>query len=115
LLILEVVTMSNRTSLGVMFLGTLVLSWTLVTAAIGLAIWSDRETSLTRLATWASLWLFTVVAPTLNAFAVHRSLAELAVSEAGGTPIDQLARLRPVLLLTANMAVLSAFALIFGR
>ena len=107
--------MSNRTPLGVMFLGTLVLSWTLVTAAIGLAIWSDRGASLTRLATWASLWLFTVVAPTLNAFAVHRSLAGLSGGDAEGTSIDQLVRLRPVLLLTANMAALSAFSLIFGR
>jgi hypothetical protein len=107
--------MNNRNSLGVMFVGTLVLSWTLVTTAIGLAAWSDRDGSWTRLATWGSLWLFTVVAPTLNAFAVHRSLAELVGRDADRTPIDQLARLRPVLLLTANMALLSAFALILGR
>jgi hypothetical protein len=107
--------MNNRNSLGVMFIGTLVLSWALVTTAIGLAAWADRDASWTRLATWGSLWLFTVVAPTLNAFAVHRSLAELAPRDADRTPIDQLAQLRPVLLLTANMALLSAFALILGR
>ena len=107
--------MEKRIPYGVVFLATLVLSWTLVTAAIGLAIWSDRHTSPMRVATWASLWIFTVVAPTLNAFAVHRSVGALADPGIADSPANRLARLRPVLLLTANMALLSAFALIFGR
>jgi hypothetical protein len=105
----------KRIPYGVMFLATLVLSWALVTAVIGLAIWSDRDASPTRLATWASLWAFTVLAPTLNAFAVHRSIAELTDAETADQSTDRLVRLRPVLLLTANMALLSAFALIFGH
>jgi len=107
--------MEKRIPYGVMFLATLTLSWTLVTAAIGLAIWSERGASALRLATWASLWLFTVLTPTLNAFAVHRSAAALADPAIADSTADRLARLRPVLLLTANMALLSAFALIFGR
>ena len=104
--------MGNRAPLGVMFLLTLVLSWTLVTTAIGMAIWSDRDASLVRLATWVSLWLFSVVVPTLNALALHRSLQHSSDSR---PPADQLLRLPSVLLLTANMALLSAFALILGR
>ena len=108
--------MGNRIPFGVTFLGTLVLSWMVVTAAIVLAIWSDRDASATRLATWASLWLFTVVAPTLNALAVHRSLQDLrAGDETDRSAFDRLASLRSVLLLSANMALLSAFALILGR
>src|SRR5689334_16544308 len=106
--------MEKRIPYGVMFLATLVLSWTLVTAAIGLAIWSERHSSPVRIATWASLWIFTVLAPTLNAFAVHRSVAALTDPGTDDLPADRLAQLRTVLLLTANMAVLSAFALIFG-
>jgi len=105
--------MSRRIPLGVTFLLAIVLSWSLVTAAIGLAMWSDRNASVVRLGTWASLWVFTVVVPTLNALALHRALAAPGV--AGVTPIQQLARLRPILLLSANMALLSAFALIFGH
>jgi hypothetical protein len=106
----------NRIPFGVTFLGTLVLSWMFVTATIGLAIWSDRDASATRLATWASLWLFSVVVPTLNALAVHQSLHYLrAGSETDATAFGRLSSLRSVLLLSANMALLSAFALILGR
>ena len=108
--------MGNRTPFGATFLGTLVLSWTLVTVAIVLAIWSDRDAGAIRLSTWVSLWLFTVLVPTLNAFTVHRSLSELrAVSGTDTSALARLAALRHVLLLSANMALLSAFALILGR
>jgi hypothetical protein len=105
----------KRIPSGVLFLATLVLSWTLVTAAIGMAVWSERNASTVRLATWMSLWTFTVLAPTLNAFAIHRSVAALTNPGTADSPADRLARLPTVVLLTANMAVLSAFALIFGR
>ena len=107
--------MGKRIPYGLMFLATLALSWTLVTTAVGLAIWSERDTSWLRLATWASLWLFTVLVPTLNALAIHRSIAALADPGTTDSPADRLARLRPMLLLAANMALLSAFALIFGH
>ena len=99
----------SRSSAGIAFLATLLLSWTLVTGVIGVAIWVEREKSFIRLATWLSLWAFSVLGPTLNALAIHRSLENPAAS------VDQLARLRPFLLLYANMVVLSAFALIFGH
>ena len=107
--------MEKRIPYGVVFLATLVLSWTLVTAAIGLAIWSEHDTSPIRLATWASLWLFIVLMPTLNALTVHRSVVMLTDPEIHDSSAIRLTRLRPVLLLTANMALLSAFALLFGR
>lgn len=109
-------TIRTRISIGAMFALTLALSWTLVTVAVALAIWSDRHAGFLRVATWASLWAFTVVVPTLNAFAIHRAVGELTNGTA--TPAvstERLAQLRPVLLLSANMALLSAFALIFGR
>lgn len=107
--------MVKRIPYGVMFLTTLVLSWTLVTTAIGLAMWAERDTSVLRLATWVSLWLFTVLAPTLNAFAVHRSVVGLRHPETADSSAARLTRLPPALLLTANMALLSAFALMWGR
>ena len=107
--------MGKRIPFGVVFLATLVLSWTLVTVAIGLAMWSERSAQPIRLATWLSLWVFTVLAPTLNAFVIHRSMGALPDPGTADSPAQRLARLRPVLLLTANMAMLSAFALIFDR
>jgi len=99
--------------IGVMFGFALLLSWTLMTAGVALAIWSERPASAARLGTWMSLWAFTVLTPTLSALSLHRSIARLS------TPVDhpsmaELARLRPFLLLSANMALLSACALIFG-
>jgi hypothetical protein len=109
-------TIRKRIPLGVTFTATLVLSWTLITVAIGFAMYSDRNAPWTRLATWASLWLFSVLVPTTNAFAVHRAAADLLDrAQSGMAAADVLIRLRPVLLLTASMAVLSAFALILGR
>jgi hypothetical protein len=108
-------TIRTRISIGVIFALTLVLSWTLVTVAVALAIWSDRHAGFLRVATWASLWAFTVVVPTLNAFAIHRAVGELTNGTAPAASAERLAQLRPLLLLSANMALLSAFALIFGR
>ena len=106
----------NSYPLGLVFGGTLVLSWTLITLGVALAIWSDRHASVVRLATWASLWTFAVLAPTLSAVAIHRSIGRFAESGiADDSSIAELARLRPLLLLFANMTVLSACALVFGR
>jgi hypothetical protein len=100
--------------LGVMFGTSLLLSWTLMTAGVALAMWSDRTESAVRLGTWMSLWAFTVLTPTLSALSLHRSIARL--SAAGDDPsLAELARLRSFLLLSANMALLSACALVFDR
>jgi hypothetical protein len=106
-----------RHRLGTMMFGfALMLSWTLPTTGIAFVIWTERAGSLVRMATWISLWTFTVLAPTLSAMTIHRALARVA----GEVPrqeraLDDLARLRPFLLLSANMALISAWALIFGR
>lgn len=105
----------NSYPLGLVFGVTLVLSWTLMTLGVGLAIWSERG-SVVRLASWVSLWTFTVLAPTLSAAALHRAIGRCAANAvADDSFIGELARLRPVLLLSANMALLSACALVFGR
>jgi len=98
------------------FATALLLSWTLMTAAVVLAMWGDRAESAVRLGTWMSLWAFTVLAPTMSAISLHRSIARLTAAGGGDDPsLAELARLRPFLLLSANMALLSACSLIFGR
>ena len=99
---------------GVLFTLTLVLSWTLITAAVALAAFGERDASLQRIATWVSLWVFSVVMPTLNALTLHR-IGRTLTSGGNGEPPHELFRTRTVLLLTANMAVLSALALILRR
>ena len=102
--------------LGVLFAVALAVSWTFPTATIALVIWSERAGSPVRIATWISLWTFSVLAPTLSAMTIHRALPRIAGEARGREPsLDELARLRPFLLLSANMALLSACALIFGR
>jgi hypothetical protein len=107
---------NSRPPLGLVFAVALTLSWTLMTAAVALALWSERGEPLIRIATWTSLWVFSVLMPTLSAFTIHRAVARLSgAGAANEQPLNELARLRPYLLLSANMALLSAFALIFGR
>jgi hypothetical protein len=106
----------SRRPIGLVFGVALTLSWTLMTAAVALALWSDHGQPLIRIASWMSLWVFSVLMPTLSALTIHRAIARLAGEPAGYDPsLDELARLRPFLLLSANMALLSACALIFGR
>jgi hypothetical protein len=100
--------------LGVMFGIALLMSWTLMTAGVALAMWSDRTESLVRLGTWASLWAFTVLTPTLSALSIHRSVVRLSAA-GDGRSLAELARLRAFLLLSASMALLSACALVFER
>jgi len=106
----------SRRPIGLLFGIALTLSWTLMTAAVALALWSERGHPLIRIATWTSLWVFSVLMPTLSALTIHRAIARLSTEVAGpDASLDELARLRPFLLLSANMALLSACALIFGR
>jgi hypothetical protein len=101
---------------GLLFSAVLVLSWTLVTAGIAMAIWADRASPPLRLASWLTLWMFTVVTPTLSALTIHRALRRITDGRSmDERSRDELVRLRPFLLLSANMALLSACALIFGR
>ena len=107
---------NSRPPLGTVFVIALTLSWTLMTTVMALAVWSERGQPLIRIATWASLWVFSVLMPSLNALTIHRAIARLSAQSAGhDQSLDELSRLRPFLLLSANMALLSACALIFGR
>ena len=108
-------TTENRPRLGATFVMTLALSWVFVTTVIALCIWRDRTGSLIRLASWISLWVFTVLVPTLNAMTVHRAIADLQRHDENNTVLDSLAPLKPGLLLCANMALLSAIAVMFNR
>ena len=105
----------NARPVGTVFGITLALSWTLTTLSVGLAMWSDRHASAFRLVTWVSLWTFTVLAPTSSAMAIHYSIRENHGQAIGDPSIARLAGLRSLLLLSANMAFLSACALVFGR
>jgi len=102
----------SRVSVGGSFSLALVLS-SGTTMIVGLAIWNDGF-SIARCASWASLWTFTVLVPTLNALTIHRSIRDLPGTDAT-EPLHELARLRALLPLFGNMALLSAFALIYGR
>ena len=100
---------------GAAFGASLVLSWTMVTAILGLAAWSGDRTvdSLTR---WLGLWVFTVAAPTLLSLSVHRALGALIRSypDIPRRIRRDLAHARWAFLMFGTMAVLSAFALGLG-
>ena len=103
-----------RPRAGMVLVLVLALSWIFPTAGIALAIWTERAGPWVRIASWISLWVFSVLTPTLSTLTIHRALARVA----GGArweerSLDELDRLRPFLLLSANMAFLSACALIF--
>jgi hypothetical protein len=106
-------TTDTRPQLGSIFVLTLALSWTLVTTVIGVALWTDRASTLLRLASWVSLWVFTVVMPTVNAMTIHRAISGFQRREAEPRLEASLERLKSSLLLSANMALLSAFALMW--
>lgn len=98
---------------GVAFVMTLIGSWTLATALIALAFWNGPHTAA-HLGPWASLWLFAVAAPTVQAIRVHRCLNELH----GPVP-DRVTRdlmhTRFALPMFGVMTVLAAFSLVLSR
>jgi hypothetical protein len=109
-------TTNPRHRLGVHFLVALATSWILSTAGVALAIWTGHAGSPVRIATWVSLWTFSVLAPTVSAMTIHRALARISdAAPHHQAALDELAGLRPYLLLSATMALISAFALILGH
>ena len=100
---------------GAAYGASLVLSWTMVTAILGLAAWSG-DRSVESLARWLSLWVFTVVAPTLLSLAVHRALRTLARTcpEIPTRVRRDLTHARWAFLMFGTMAVLTAFAIGLG-
>jgi hypothetical protein len=91
-------------------------SWTLATAAIALSYWSD-DGGWNSARDWGMLWLFTVVAPTIQALKVHRRLRELAdvCSDIPPRVLRDLKEARVALPLLGSLAVVAAFALGLGR
>lgn len=91
-------------------------SWTLVTAVLALSFWwGDR--SLSSMRDWGLLWLFTVVAPTIQAMKMHRRLRELVDVCPAMPPrvLRDFKETRVALPLLGTLAVLAAFGLGLGR
>ena len=103
---------SHEVGFGVSFALSLVLSWTLTTPLIGLAIWSGPQT-IEHAATWAGMWIFTVAAPTFQAFQIHRRLNDVLLECPGPPPQVRrdLSHARVVVLMCGSMTVLLAFGL----
>jgi hypothetical protein len=107
---------NQRMRYGILFGVNLATSWLLTNAVFAMALWTLRDQSANRLAALASLWLFTVVAPTTTALRLHRRLDDLitATPEMPAAVVRELALLRSMLLILGTMAVLSAFTLLLG-
>jgi hypothetical protein len=101
---------------GLLFGVNLAMSWVLTNAIFAMALWTFRDQPTARLGAFASLWLFTVLAPTTTALRLHRLLGELAGAspDLPGAAMKELALMRSVLLILGTMATLSALALIVG-
>jgi hypothetical protein len=102
----------NEVSFGVSFAVSLVLSWTVATALIGMAAWSGPQT-IEHAAKWAALWIFTVGAPTVQALQIHRRLNEVLL-ECPTTPPRvrrDLSHARFVVLMCGSMTLLLVFGL----
>ena len=101
---------------GPMFVMSLVMSWTLTTGAIGMLAWSD-DRSPERLATWISLWVFTVAVPTIQAIRIHRVLSEITRGAGHSSPRSRraLEHARVLILICGTMTVLLVFGLVVKR
>lgn len=102
----------NEVGFGVSFALSLLLSWTLATALIGIAIWSGPQT-VEHGAKWAGVWIFTVVAPTLQALQIHRRLNDVLLQCSTAPPRVRrdLSHARFVVLMCGSMTVLLVFGL----
>jgi len=90
---------------------SLVLSWTLVTALLGMALWwgpHTRDAAFSRVI----LWFFTVVAPTIQAVRLRRQIDELAreCRALPDTAWRDVYQTQFALLMFGSMTVLGAFA-----
>lgn len=103
----------NEVGLGVSFALSLLLSWTLTTALIGMAIWSGPQT-IEHAARWAGMWIFTVAAPTLQALQIHRRLNDVVLECPTTSPQVRrdLSHARFVVLLCGSMTILIVFGLL---
>jgi hypothetical protein len=95
---------------------SLILSWTLATGLIAASFLAGERTPESA-ALWAGLWFFTIAAPTIQAFRIHRCLVELTrdCPTVATTVTRDLAHARFVVLMCGSMTVLIAFALRASR
>src|SRR5687768_14609750 len=103
----------NEIGFGLSFALSLVLSWTMATALIGMAIWSGPQT-IEHAAKWAGVWIFTIGAPTIQALQIHRRLKDVLL-ECPSVPPQvrrDLSHARFVILMCGSMTVLLMFGLI---
>jgi len=102
----------NEVGFGVSFALSLLLSWTLATALIGMAIWSGPQT-IGHAAKWAGVWIFTVGAPTLQALQIHRRLNDVLLDCPTTSPQVRrdLSHARFVVLMCGSMTILLIFGL----
>src|SRR5688572_4346135 len=106
----------QRLRYGVLFGVNLAMSCVLTNAVFAMALWTFRDQPAGRLAALASLWLFTVLAPTTTALRLHRRLDDLitAAPEVPAAVLRELALMRSLLIILGTMAMLSAFTLLAG-
>lgn len=97
------------------FAGSVALAWTLLTGLVLLAALKDTDTSWLRVGSWLSLWVSTIVLPTSNALTVRRVGLALPNHQPDDRLTRDLLRMPAVLVLTANLALLSAIVLLLGR
>lgn len=103
----------KEVGVGVSFALSLLLSWTLTTTLIGMEIWSGPQT-IEHTAKWAGVWIFTIGAPTLQAFQIHRRLNDVLL-ECPSTPPRvrrDLSHARFVIMMCGSMTVLLVFGLL---
>ena len=105
-------TSRHQVAYGVTFAVSLMLSWTLATGLIGVAIWSGPQT-IEHVAYWAGVWIFTIGAPTLQAIQIHRRLNDVLLECPTASPQVRrdLAHARFVVLMCGSMTTLLVFGL----
>jgi len=104
---------ANDVPYGLLFTVSLVLSWTLVTAAIALGFRAGQQ-SLQAAAQWAGLWFFTVAAPTIQALRIHRRLNDIVHACPATSPQvrRELEHARFIILMCGSLCVLLVFGLL---
>jgi len=102
----------NERRFGVMFTTALIVTW-LTTGLIVVLGWPDRQAAA-RLLPWIALWVFTVAAPTIQAFRLHRLLVDFdrGFPTASPGPLGELAQARIVILICGSMTVLCVFTIV---
>jgi hypothetical protein len=89
------------------FVLSLLLSWTLATGLIAMAVWSGPQT-IQHAAQWVGVWIFTVGAPTLQALQIHRRLNDVLL-DCPTTPPQvrrDLSHARFVVLMCGSMTII---------